>query len=603
MPPITIVPDAPDPAAETLVPPVAASRAPASLPRTRRRFWLLLAVALFASTWWDAPLWQQLLRTVLTHEARQHGVRLSIGRIEGGLFDTFQLYAVRLREEGTAADDLHGTDLQVARMDLSLEWPDLPWRAGARRSWLREVALEGLSGRYDLTTLPGTGSTDTPRANSRSWLSRNTYRLVPDAFVVRSGRLVVARGRYQLGFQGLRLDSSRGETGLLLVKELEISGPGFRNTFLNRHAGSTWQKNQLIITGLDLGPGVRLDSGRLDGTRLGRRQLDWEGTLAILGGEVRAQGGITFSRTHLGVELAGTMRELPVQSLARIVGLMGTAGGTVQQGNFSFRGDPENPAAAEMWLAGRATDFRWGRRRWQSLELQTIILHGRVQVNRLELRQSRNQLSLRGEFPLAPFRSGAGGVAGHQWWEAGFSGTVDARLDDLQAFSTLIGPRFPPLAGRMSINGTLEAFSGQLGIKGYLNVEGSQLTVRGVPLDYLRSTLIFQGADLKVADLQTTYGSDYLTGKWTTKLVGTPWYAGELRLAVKDRSVYAPVLAGILDLDRVGLSLNDPHAPVQLDGTFQGPAPDGGAAFITTGAATGPVNLPLPVVEEWWRDD
>ena len=598
----TIVPDAPDFPAEPPVPSVGAGRAPTPPPRTRKRFLLLLAITLIASAMLYAPLWQGLLRVALTHEARRHGGKLTIGRIEGGLFDTFQLYDVRLRGGGASVDNGRGTDLRVGRIDLAPERPRLPWRAATGTSWLREVALEGLSGRYDLTASPGS-ATAVPTGNSRSWLGRNAYRFVPGAFMVRSGNLIVRRGRYQLGFQGLRLNGSRDRAGLLLVKELEISGPGFRNTFLNRHAETVWRKNQLSISGLDFGPGVRLTSGMIDSTHLGRRHLDWEGTLAILGGEVRAQGGITLSPSHLGVELAGTLRELPVQSLARLVGLMGTAGGTVQQGSFSFRGDPENPAAAEMWLAGQATDFRWGRRRWQSLELQTVVLHGRVQVNRLELRQSRNQLSLRGEFPLAPLINRGGTAGGQPWWEAGFSGMVDARLDDLHAFSMLVGPRFPPLEGRMSINGTLEAQPGQTGIEGYLNVEGSQLMVRGVPLDYLRSTLIFQGVDLKVADLQTTRGSDYLTGKWAAKIVGASQYAGELQVAVKDRAVYAPALAGIINLGQLGLGPDDSHAPIQLDGTFHGPDASGGASFLATGAAASAVDVPLPAVGEWWRDD
>ena len=106
-----------------------------------------------------------------------------------------------------------------------------------------------------------------------------------------------------------------------------------------------------------------------------------------------------------------------------------------------------------------------------------------------------------------------------------------------------------------------------------------------------------------MADLQTTHGSDYLTGKWTTRLVGTPRYAGELRVAVKDRAVYTPALAGVLDLDRVGLTADDTHAPIQLDGTFHGPNANGGATFLGMGATDSPVNIPLPAVGEWWRDD
>ena len=564
---------------------------------------MLLAVVLGLGAALYAPLWQGILRMALTHEAARHGGDLTIGRIEGGLFDAFRLYGVRLRQHGLdPAANKVGTDLRIARVDLLPNW-SWPQRADTRRNWLKEVVLDGLSGRYDLSPPPGAGQAPAALDGSRSWLGRNAYRFIPGAFYVRGGTLLVRCGRYQLRASDLRLSGRRGSTGLLLARELEIAGPGFQNTFLHRHAGTVWQGTRLTLNGLEFAPGVNLATLTLDGTHLGRRHLDWNGKLSILGGEVRAQGGLNLSRTHLGLELAGTMRELPVQPVARLLGLMGTAAGLVEQGSFSFRGDPEDPSAAEMWLAAEATDFRWGRRRWQSLELQTVVLHRRVQVNRLELRQSRNQLSLRGEFPLSA--SVAGGTkppAGH-WWESGFSCTVDARLDDLHALSQLVGPRFPALEGRMSVNGTLEAMPGRPGIDGYLNVEGSQLTVRAAPLDYLRSTLLFRGDEMQVADLQATHGTDYFTGKWTTRLTGPSRYAGELRVAVQDRAVYTQALGGVFDPKQVGLASDDPHAPVQLDGSFHGPAPDGAAVFQTVGTTTEPVNFPVPNVGEWWRDD
>ena len=387
------------------------------------------------------------------------------------------------------------------------------------------------------------------------------------------------------------------------MRELEIGGPGFQNTFLNRHGETGWQGNRLTVSNLELVPGVQASFLTLDGSHLGHCRLDWEGGLSVLGGEVRAQGAVNIARTHLGLELAGTLHQLPVQTAARLLGLMGSAGGLIEQGNFSFRGDPENPSAAEMWLAAQATDFRWGRRRWQSLEVQSVMLHRRVQVNKLELRQNRNQLSLHGEFPLPSANTEFKPETASPWWEAGFSCTVDAQLGDLHGLSLLMGSRFPALEGRMSINGTLEALHGRAGIEGYLNVEGSELTVRGAPFDYLRSTLLFRGDEMQVADLQATHGSDYFTGKWTTHLVGPSKYAGELRVAVKDRSVYAPALDGILDLNKVGLSAEDAHAPVVLDGSFHGPGPGGEAVFQTTGTTAPPVIVPVPTVGEWWRDD
>ena len=599
------MPDAPNLPADVSAPPVLAG--PPSPPfrrRARRRFWLLLAgVALLAGVILYSPLWQGLLRMALTHEAARHGGELSIGRIKGSLFDTFQLYDVRLRQRGPGAvPGGTGTDLRVARVDLVPDWSLARHRA-TRRSWLREITLQGLSGQCDLSPPPGGSKAAGPFGGPRSWLCRNADRFVPGAFLVRSGELLVRRGRYSLRIQGLRINGSRGETGRLMVQELEIGGPGFQNTFLNRHAETGWQGDRLTVTGMDFAPGVRLASLTLDGEHLGRQHLDWEGNFAILGGEIRAQGGINLSRTQIGLEVAGTLRQLPVQSLARLLGLMGSADGLVQQGSFSFRGNPEDSSAAEMWLAAQATDFRWGRRRWQSLELQTVVLHRRVQVNRLELRQSRNRLSLHGEFPLPLPADGTKGTPGHPWWEAGFSCTVDARLDDLHALSQLVGPRFPELDGRMSINGALEAMPGKSGINGYLNVEGGQLMVRGAPLDYLRSTLIFRGDEMQVADLQATRGGDYFTGKWTTRLSGTPQYAGELRVAVKDRAAYTRALDGWFDLDKVGLASADPHAPVQLDGSFHGPGPNREAVFQAAGATVEPMSIPVPTIGEWWRDD
>lgn len=573
-------------------------------PRTRRRFWLAAAaVALLVSMALCTPLWQGLLRLALTHEAARHGGDLTIGRIKGGLFDTFQLYDVRLRQHGQAASsDGTDTDLRVARVDLAPDWSFTRHRE-TRRGWLREITLEGVTGRYDLS--PPAGGSQAPGAlgGKRSWLGRNADRLVPRTFFVRGGDVLVRRGRYHVRARDLRISGSRSEPGLLLVRELEIGGPGFQNMFLNRHAETTWQGDRLTVAGMDFAPGVRLVSLRIDGTHLGRRRLAWEQTLAVLGGEIRAQGGINLSRNQVGLELAGTLRQLPVQSVARLLGLMGSAGGLIQQGSFSFRGDPEDPLAAEMWLAAQATDFRWGRRRWQSLELQTVVLHRRVQVNRLELRQSRNQLSLRGEFPLPERADGSRQTSARPWWEAGFSCTVDARLDDLHALSQLVGPRFPALDGRMSVNGTLDALPGQSGIAGYLNVEGSRLTVRGAPLDFLRSTLIFRGDEMQVADLQATHGGDYFTGKWTARLTGPPQYTGELRVSVKDRAVYTPALDGWFDLDQVGLASADPHAALQLDGSFRGPGPNRETVFQTVGADVEPLRIPLPLVGEWWRDD
>ena len=596
MPVLRSVPDSTQPPSAPGAPGTsAAGRRP-----VRRRFWLLLALTLAACLVLSPAPWRLLLGMALRWEVERHGGKLTIGRMEGGPFDTFQLYDVRCRQAGEVPPGAVGTDFRVARVDLTLDWSFL--RRGRNRPWLRQVVLEGLTGRYDLGGgRKGSGALGAePPA---SWLSRHASRLVPAGFFVRAGDFAVQRGAYRLHVRRLRLTGERGTPGFLLAREVEIGGPGFQNTFLNRHGKTLWQSNRLTVTDLELTPGVELASVMVDGAHLDRRRLDWDGTLTVLGGEVRAQGAVNLSRARLGLDVAGTLRALPVQSLARLLGLMGAAGGSIEQGNFSFHGDPEDWASADLWLAVQARDFLWKRRHWESLELQTVVLHRRAQVNRLELRQGRNQLSAHGDFAFPANDANGRPAWTNHWWEAGFSCQVDAKLEDLQSFAVLAGPHFPALVGRTSVNGTLEARPGGTGIDGYLNVEGSQWVIRGAPLDYLRTTLLFKDGLMQVADLQATHGGDYLSGRWTARLTGAADYRGELKVVIKDRALYTPALDGVVDLGRAGLASEDPHAPIQVDGTFQGPGQQGEIVFQPKANSTEPVRLPAPAVGEWWRDD
>ncbi len=561
---------------------------------------MLLALTLVVSALFYPPPWQTLLRGVLVRLAARQGGELTIGRMQGGLFDPIQLYDVCWRRPGSPdgpADS--GTDLRVIHAELTLAWP-LPWRQKPTASNGQRLVLDGVSGRWDLSTVSGLASS-TVQGRSRwdRWVDRLATRLVPTDFFLRGDDLTIHRNRYRLQVRGLRLSATRAATGAILAREVEITGPGFKNTLLNRHGQTLWQGDRLSLNGLDLGPGVRLLNVTLDGTHLRRQRLNWEGTLTAMGGEVRGQGAINFVHPRLALEVAGSLRRMPVAPLARLLGLVGPAGGQVDQGSFSFRGDPENWTAAEMWLTAQATNFRWGQRDWQNLELRATVLHQRIQIHRLELQQSHNRVSLTGECPLFP----PGQLAGH-WWEAGFSCNVDARLDDLHAVAQLFGSRLPALDGRMSVNGTLEAMPGRPGINGYLNVEGSRLSIRGAPLDYLHSTLLFRGNELNIADAQATQAEDYFAGRGSVNLVGPVSYQGELRLALADAGLYAPALAGVVDLAKAGLLVDGLRAPVRLEGVFYGPDAAGSTVFLTFGGLARRPGLPSPAGGgDWWGDN
>ena len=513
-------------------PPVAAK------PVARRWFWrwtgVALAVVLLGpGALMFPPVWHGAVRSTLAWQASWHGYELTIGQVSGGLFGSTRLDDLRVRAAG-------GTDLSVARVTFRLF-------AGASLFhrpvvWLGDVRLEGLRGNLDLASGAMAGESPAPRHVSgpaTDWLPAN-FSLQADEFCLR-------RGRDTAWLRGLLVTGGRGETGAFEIREVRTEGPGFAWTLPGAHGRTFWKDGLLTFSSVSVRDPGTAANGTLDLTRLERGRLKWECSLRMSDGEVRGQGSVDFSRADAPLEVAATMRRTALTPFARLLGVRGAVDGEVEQASFTFRGDPDALPAAQMSLSGRATGFRWEDRRWQSLEVQAVVLNRRVHLNRFDLRQDGNRLTLSGEYPLPPVDGSALHWAGEgSWWQAaGFSGNVDARLEDLTALARLIGPGAPELSGRMSVNGRLSAAAGSAEVAGYLNVEGTRLDVFGAPLDYLRSTLVFRRGAVEVADLQATQDADYFTARGVFNLSGdNAARHGELRAEVRDASVYLPALAG-----------------------------------------------------------
>lgn len=567
--------------------------------------------------------WHGVLRSFLVLRAARQGWDVHIGAIEGGLFDATELYDVRCVQRsaaGAAKPAMSGaTDFQVERAELVMAW-QWPWLSRPGKSWIARVSLDGLRGTCDFTRAPVVqtpspslsrvaakgGWSSAAQAYVRGVIERSSQALarrlepmdrvlVPANLNVRADGFTIARGRYRIRTEGLRLQALQDEVGHFAARLIDVHGPE-SDSALPRISGWTyWKGSSLSLGDVDLGRGVHLATATLNGDHFAHHRLDWDGELRALGGTARAQGAINFSRPQLALEIGGSLEKMAVGPLAKLLGVGAETSGEVEHANFTFRGDPENWTAAEMWLAAEATDFRWGRRRWESLELRGVIINRRVQVHRLELRQSRNQLSLTGECALPSEGSPTSPAAstGAGWWKSGFSCNIDARVDDLHALAELAGDGLPQLSGRMSVNGTLSSQPGAPGIDGYLNVEGSNLSIRGAPLDSLRTTLLFKGGELDIPDVEATRGGDYFRGKGTLQILGAARYKAELHAAVKDLSVYGPAYADLAFRSQpvsgsMTLDWSGDGAPGAHSGAFQGTLEQ----FFTKG---GPAALARPI--------
>ena len=92
----------------------------------------------------------------------------------GGPFDTFHLYGLRFRQPGP------GTDLRIDHAELTLAWT-LPGLQHPAPSWVRQLTLDGVRGRWDLAA--GGKRRASPTLTGRfGWNDALAPRLIPAKF-------------------------------------------------------------------------------------------------------------------------------------------------------------------------------------------------------------------------------------------------------------------------------------------------------------------------------------------------------------------------------------------------------------------------------------
>ena len=131
-----------------------------------------------------------------------------------------------------------------------------------------------------------------------------------------------------------------------------------------------------------------------------------------------------------GLEINGSFAQISVASLAEFLENRETAGGTVQEGKFTFRGSPYDLTRATLSTRFEATDFSWGKRRWNSLVVGATMVDRRIQIPEFKLVQAHNELNAKGESTLPN--------PGVRWWQSDFSFDIAARINKFVWIEELI---------------------------------------------------------------------------------------------------------------------------------------------------------------------
>ena len=508
---------------------------------------LLGALSLLIPQVFRGAVWLLIQEEVL----RQGGV-VRIGAVDGVVWENLRLKSVRVSLPGSAGALLHA---EMDSVDCEFSWVNLIPMLGRGR-FLELVSIRG--GKFDWAVVPDRvglmgGALVWPRKHSFGDALEWPVPARIDLEVAEAG---VRSVDWDIQFGGVKAVLSTLAPGEFKAAKLDCRVKSWSKSFRDLGCKAALVAGRLQLGDLELSKGVKLSSFAVGLSDVVHGRIELEMHSQAFGGEIRVQAQADPANEKAPFDASGTFSALSMAPLAAFLGT-DAAGGVLEQGKFSFRGEPSNPSASASSLRLEAKNFQWESRQWDSLVLGATLVDRRIQIPEFSLRQGQNQLVLNGEMQWP------GGTA--PWWKADFGMNVSARIDNLTELSALLLPEFKYAAGALTVDGAIRSQAGTLG--GALILTGNKLTWRKAPIDEFNAAIKLQGADVQVLNIDLARGADLLRGKGVFR-IGEKWsYEGELRGGVSDLSKYASLLEPQLTDGAYG-------GGVQLEWTGKG-APSG----------------------------
>ena len=533
-----------------------ASASPAAPRRKRKRGLLarirlvLLCIVLLLLVAVQTPVFPHVVRGILKFRAWQSGAALSMGRIEGNLFEpvvVHDLLWTYLADTGAV------TRVEIHRARAWLAWsnifpaPVAGWvRSGAERIgfypiggnglWFRELELDGVTARLSLPLGADAGRGDEPQAQ---WLRRaiGMPGAHPGICTVRNADLILDRGEDWLRVSGAHFSLSETAAGFVRAAQIAMRTESGRQHFSGVRGRTSLDGARATFAGLKLAPDMTLQTLSVSLGEFAKGKLMLSAELAAFGGKIEAEAEVAFENKRLRFDASGNFSKINVAGLASFLGLSDAAGGVLNSGHFTFHGTPDDFAKSEATVRLEAGAFQWDSRQWDSLVLGLSLVDQRLQIPEFRLRQGQNQLTMNGTMALPQ--------PGVQWWDRQFDFKVDADIRNLTDLSALLLPEFKYAAGQLFIRGAVGGSGAQpdapAKFEGQMIVSGNGLQWRTVPFDNLNAALLFHERELQIVSAQLVHADDILRGSGRISLADGN-YSGEWRLFARDLAAYKAVL-------------------------------------------------------------
>ncbi|MEQ1851509.1 MAG: hypothetical protein ABMA01_07945, partial [Chthoniobacteraceae bacterium] len=519
--------------------------------RIRLALLLLILLAVVAI---QPPVFRQIVGTALRFAAWRDGESLQFGRITGSIFEPVVLRNVvwtRHAESGAV------TRIEILRARAWLAWSNIfpgavseSIRIAAKKAgfepigknglWFHELELDDVTAKI---VLPTGGTREAPAPTYDRWL-RAAFRrppIRPGQLTVRNGDFILAHGAEYLRARKTRLSLSETDAGTFAAGEVIWKSRAGSRVFTGVIGRTALQGPKVTLAALRLAPDVTVQTVTVSSGEGGSGRLQFSAALDAFGGRIDAEAESITQNGQWHIDATGNFSNINIAGLVTFVNLGEAAGGNLKEGRFSFRGMPGDFSTAEATVRLEAGAFQWESRQWDSLVLGLSLFEGRLQIPELQLRQGKNQLTIKGSMALPQ--------PGAHWWDRQFDLKVDADIRNLTELSALVLPDFKYAAGQLFIHGSVSGNGAEAGrpaqFEGQLIVNGSGLQWRTAPVDVLNAALVFRGRELEIISAHLLRADDFLRGTGRISLADGS-YAGEVRLSAKDLAIYKAILSPAL---------------------------------------------------------
>jgi len=350
---------------------------------------------------------------------------------------------------------------------------------------------------------------------------RPTLFLPSSSWTMGSTDLVMIGDHYRLALNGMILRLPDRWAGRISYAAGSLDIGTWHHILPKASVPASWEAGVIRLGELDLGHELLLKEGSLrpmaDGLDFGIRGIVGQGIL-------RGDGtlGTAMDPYHLELTLVG--EDLALKAFHEWMKDEKKATGVISQARLTFRGNPSNPVDADSSLRLIARDFHWEGKGWESLRLAATLTGRNLTLSELLLQQKENQVTASGQSHLP--------ADWHAALRAPFTAKFHAELEDASALAALAGSQFAQLGGGLIIEGEVQGSENKA--EGYCNLIGTGMTIRKLPLDWVKGRMIFAGDQTKLTSLEAWSGRDHLILSGNVANSRPHAYKAEAEVEVRD---------------------------------------------------------------------